>query len=238
MKKIVALLLTLLLCFSLCACGRSDDSLKEKSLIDKEWCGLLDFTINGQRVVTFKKGGVGTIVYPEANNQVENFTWSISENLVSITVNSTDPFGGAYTTEDTYEYNKTENSTQLKSTSSSVILVLKENYETETIAYKQKLLNEATDLDWKTASSVKLDNEVKFKNEYVGKTFKYTAKVYNIDTQYCEVANETYLGLPVNSIKIFMDSKDLAKISKHSTITVVGILSSSGSLAHAFLIEE
>ena len=238
MKKIIALLLSGLLCFSLCACGGNSDTLNEKTLIENEWCGLLDFTNRGQRVVKFEKGGVGSFVYPEANNQTEEFTWSINDNIVNITVNSTDPFGGSYTTENTYEYIKTENSTQLKSKASSVIFVLKENLEFETITYKQKMLNEAIDLDWKTATSVKLDNEVKFKNEYVGKTFKYTAKVYNIDTQYCEVANETYMGLPANSIRVYMDSEELGKISKYSTITVVGILSSSGNLAHSFLVEE
>ena len=238
MKKIIALLLTLVLCLSICACGGDDGTLKEKTLIENEWCGLLDFTTRGQRTVKFEKGGVGSFVYPEANNETESFTWSINDNIVNITVNSTDPFGGAYTTEDTYEYIKTENSTQLKNTTSFVVFVLKENLESVTNTYKQKMLNEAIDLDWKTVTSVKLSNEVKFKNEYVGKTYKYTAKVYEIDSRYCQVANETYMGLPANSIKVFMASEDLAKISKYSTITVVGILSSSGSLAHSFLVEE
>ena len=100
------------------------------------------------------------------------------------------------------------------------------------------MINEAIDLDWETATSVKLSNEVKFKNEYVGKTYKYTAKVYEIDSQYCQVTNETYMGLPSNSIRVYMDSKELGQISKGSTITVVGILSSSGNLAHSFLVEE
>lgn len=238
MKKVIALLLAGLLCFTLCACGGDDGTLKEKTLIENEWCGLLDFTTRGQRTVKFEKGGVGSFVYPEANNETEAFTWSINDNTVNITVNSTDPFGEAYTTEDTYEYIKTDNSTQLKSTTSFVVFVLKENLESETNTYKQKMINEAIDLDWETATSVKLSNEVKFKNEYVGKTYKYTAKVYEIDSQYCQVANETYMGLPSNSIRVYMDSKELVQISKGSTITVVGILSSSGNLAHSFLVEE
>ena len=238
MKKVISLLLVLACCLSLCGCGGNTDTSNEKLLIENEWRGLLDFTIDGQRIVKFEKNSTGSFVYPEANNKKEEFTWSMNGNTVNITVKSTDPMGGEYITENAYEYIKNENTVQLKSTTGFPIFVLTDNLESETNAIKQKMLGEAIELDWKTASSVKLSNEVKFKTEYVGKTYKYTAKVYEISSRYCEVANETYMGLPSNSIRVFMDTKELGQISELSTITVVGTLSSSGSLAHAFLVED
>ena len=55
MKKVISLLLVLACCLSLCACGGNTDTSNEKLLIENEWRGLLDFTIDGQRIVKFEK---------------------------------------------------------------------------------------------------------------------------------------------------------------------------------------
>lgn len=240
MKKILALLLAVVLCFSLCACGGENGKLKEKDLINVEWYGVLNHTSKGPSYIKFEKGGTGSYVYYENGNDVTPFTWSIAENTIKVVTESTDMFG-SNTFESTLEYVKDETGVQLKRSDSNSIYVPKENFETATEMLKEKLISEAVVLDWDAATDLRLENEVKFKNEYIGKVFKYTAEVYEINERSCKVANETYLGLPSNSIYVYLSSEELAQISKYSTITVVGTLSSYslyGNISNAFLVEE
>lgn len=238
MKRIIALLLTVVLCFSLCACGGTSNALKEKDLIGEDWYGVLDFTIYGQRLMRFEKGGIGSFVYYEDNNRIVEFSWEIIDNTVKVISTSSDIFGGSNTSEQIYEYIQNGDSIQLKLSEGSSTFVPERNFESETASYKQKLIDEAVVLDWKVATKLRLSNELKFKEEYVGKVYKYTATVYEINGHYCTMANETYAGLPLNSINVYMSPEDLLQLSKHSTITVVGILSATESLKFAFIVEE
>ena len=224
------------MCFSLCACGGKSGVLKEKNLINIEWYGILNHTVNGPSYINFEKDGTGSFVYYENNNSLENFTWEIVDNTVKIaTINS------VISQEITLEYIITETDVQLKRSDSNSIYVPKENFESATKALKEKFIKEAVELDWKAAVNLRLSNEAKFTNEYIGKIYKYTAKVYEISERYCTVANETYKGLPYNSISVYLSSEELAGLSNYSTITVVGTFSSysiSGTISNAFILEE
>lgn len=240
MKKIIALLLAALMLFSLTACGGESGKLKEKDLINIEWYGVLNHTSKGPSYIKFEKDGIGSYVYYENGNDITPFTWSIVENTIKVVTQSTDMFG-SNTFESTLEYVKDETGVQLKRNDSNSIYVPKENFETATETLKEKFISEAVILDWDSAVDLNLENEVKFKNEYIGKIYKYTAKVYEINERYCSVANETYMGLPCNSVYVYLSSEELAQISKYSTITVIGTLSSysiNGTISNAFLVEE
>lgn len=236
MKKILALLLAVVLCFSLCACGGKSGVLKEKNLINIEWYGILNHTVNGPSYINFEKDGTGSFVYYKNNNSLINFTWTIVDNTVKISTIS-----GKFSTEKTLEYIKTENNVQLKQSDSNDIYVPKDNFESATKELKEKFISEAVVLDLKAAKNLKSSNEVKFKNEYIGKIYKYTGKVYEINERYCTMSNETYMGLPSNSIDIYLSPEELAELSKYSIITVVGTFSSyfaRGSIGNAFILEE
>lgn len=85
-------------------------------------------------------------------------------------------------------------------------------------------VDEAVELNWSKVWDEYLDNEARAKQDWNGKLVKYTATVYDITDKYAKVANETYKGLPNNSIDVYLSTDDLVKLNDKDEITVVGTL--------------
>ena len=104
---------------------------------------------------------------------------------------------------------------------------------------REKILSSATELNWKEVNAQYLANEARAKNEYDGKIVKWTAKIYDIDTDSVCMANETYNGLPLNAIDVCLSNEDLVKLEKYKEITIVGelYLSSFPKIKNAFVVE-
>ena len=104
---------------------------------------------------------------------------------------------------------------------------------------REKNLSSATELNWKEVNAQYLANEARAKNEYDGKIVKWTAKIYDIDTDSVRMANETYNGLPLNAIDVCLSNEDLVKLEKYKEITIVGelYLSSFPKIKNAFVVE-
>jgi len=60
--------------------------------------------------------------------------------------------------------------------------------------------------------------------EYDNKTVKWTATVHRIEPDRVVMSDETYNGLPVNPLNVFLDKEELPALDKGDTITVIGTL--------------
>ncbi|MBE6689580.1 MAG: hypothetical protein E7588_09980 [Ruminococcaceae bacterium] len=106
-------------------------------------------------------------------------------------------------------------------------------------ASKEDMLANAIELNWSDVYSEFLANEARAKNNYNGKVVKWTAKIYDISDKSVTMANETYNGLPLNAITVYLSNEDIIELDKYKKITVVGKLnlSSFTSISNAFIVE-
>ena len=106
-------------------------------------------------------------------------------------------------------------------------------------ASKEDMLANAIELNWSDVHSEFLANEARAKNNYNGKVVKWTAKIYDISDKSVTMANETYNGLPINAITVYLSNEDIIELDKYKKITVVGKLnlSSFTSISNAFIVE-
>lgn len=104
---------------------------------------------------------------------------------------------------------------------------------------REEMLNNAIELNWGEVYDEFLANEARATNEYNGKIVKWTAKVYDIDTKFVKMANETYNGLPSNAITVYLSNEDLVNLEKYKEITIVGELHLSAfpNIQNAFVVE-
>ena len=104
---------------------------------------------------------------------------------------------------------------------------------------REKMLNNAIELNWKEVSEEYLANEARATNDYDGKIVKWTATVYDIDTKSVEMASETYNGLPSNSITVYLSKEEIINLDKYKVITVVGELhlGSFPTITKAFVVK-
>ncbi len=236
MKRIIALILTVVLCLSFCSCEKK---LKPKDLVDIEWYGVLNHGSSGSSYLKFEKDGTGSYVYYEDNNSVREFTYAINENTILITVENQSVFGSSTKSEVTLEYIEDENGVQLKKVDSNIFYVSKDDYKDATTRQKTKLLSEATELDIETVTHMNTimysSNKVKFENEFEGKIFKHSATVYEINNGYCKVGTHDS-GEFIHTIDVYLCYDELTKIDIGYNITVVGTISSTGALTNAFLV--
>ena len=121
-------------------------------------------------------------------------------------------------------------------------LVKSDNYsETSVNNIKQAMEERSVEWDFFSYTNTKLNNEVKAELEYNDKLVKWTAKVYRIEDGYCTLAVETYNGLPLNGVDVFLSMEELASLNTYDTITVVGFIkmgSISTYLQTAYILEN
>lgn len=104
---------------------------------------------------------------------------------------------------------------------------------------KEKMLNDAIELNWKEVYNEYLSNEARAINNYDNKIVKWTAVVYDIDKKSVEMASETYNGLPSNSITVYLSKDEIINLEEYQVITIVGELhlGSFTSISNAFIVE-
>lgn len=227
MNKVVSLILALMMCLSLCACG--GDNSRGSFLTKTEWKDVGDESTT----YTFKKDGTGTY-------KKRDTTWELSENRLSVSYQGNGVI--------TREFDVIENGTAKiiiecpNNFVGSDILVSADNYEAECKSTREFLLNTAEVLDWESVHAEIRENAARAAATYTGKIVKWTAKVYEIEDYYCQMATEQQGYMPVNAIKVEMSSKELIKFNKFDEITVVGILELDSSFSYrmtgAFVVEK
>ena len=106
-------------------------------------------------------------------------------------------------------------------------------------ANKEDMLANAIELNWRNVYDEYLANEARAKNNYDGKIVKWTAKIYDISDNSVTMANETYNGLPLNGIKVYLSKEEIIELDNLQKITVVGKLnlSSFTSISNAFIVD-
>ena len=220
MKKAMLLMFALVMCLSLCACG-GDDITSEPTetsstaisptslLTNTNWKGA--YTIVNDVRANFREDGTGTFYGCEC-------TWELYDGVVTVMVQA--QYGEAVIEYTIVEYNGT---TMLCSASGNLLPA--SNYNEAHMAMREYMCNVADELDWTTAYQEKLSNGARAALEYEGKIVKWTATVYEIGSTYAQMAVQHKGGLPVNSVYVYMDTEDLAKLNNHQEFTVVGVLS-------------
>ena len=232
MKKLLALMLSVAFMVPLAACGSNGGSLEE-TLISEDWQAVMDYSTRPGRTIVFREDGTGTMM--SSNGYGGDILWEISDGSTVDVEYSTDETVRNYT----FEYTNESDSIRLTDHDQHMIFVPAENYESETEAVKAEMLESAQELDWENAYQLKLDNEAKFQEEYVGQIWKWTARVFEIGNGYCKMANEvSNLGGANNAIYVYMSNNDLANLYDGDEITVVGIFDEySDKLNNAFVVE-
>lgn len=106
-------------------------------------------------------------------------------------------------------------------------------------ANKEDMLANAIELNWRNVYDEYLANEARAKNNYDGKIVKWTAKIYDISDNSVTMANETYNGLPLNGITVYLSKEEIIELDNLQKITVVGKLnlSSFTSISNAFIVD-
>lgn len=230
MKKPLALMLSAAFMVSLAACG-SGGSL-EDTLVSEDWQAVMDYSLTPEHTIVFREDGTGTMT--SSNGSGGDIVWETSDGSTVNVEYSTDKTVKNYT----FEYTNEADSIRLTDHGQHMIFVPAENYESETEAVKAEMLESAQALDWESAYQIKLDNEAKFQEEYVGQIWKWTARIFEIGDGYCKMANEaSSLGGANNAIYVYMSNSDLANLHNGDEITVVGIFDEySEKLNNAFVV--
>ena len=232
MKKLLALMLSAGFMLPLAACGSNGGSLEE-TLVSEDWQAVMDYSTRPERTIVFREDGTGTMT--SSNGYGGDILWEISDESTVDVEYSTNETVRNYT----FEYTNDSDSIRLTDHDQHMIFVPAENYESETEAVKAEMLESAQELDWESAYQLKLDNEAKFQEEYVGQIWKWTARVFEIGKGYCKMANEaSNFGGANNAIYVYMSNSDLANLHDGDEITVVGIFDEySDKLNNAFVVE-
>lgn len=229
MKKVISLILALVMCLSLCACGGGTGTSEELFLTKNEWKDIGDT----ECIFTFKKDGTGTF-------SGKSTTWNLSENKLSVS------YQGSTKTM-TLEFDIIENGTAKvliecpNDIIGARILVDSNNYESECKNTKDYLLSQAEVLDWEKTYNEILANSARASKEHSGKIVKWTAKVFDIFDDFCIMSDRESRYTPVNPIHVHMCEDELIKFDMFDEITVVGILELSDNnykITGAFVLED
>lgn len=247
MKKALALILTFVLCLTLCACGGNGTN-NEPSTTNTIQSAIEETTPpeNNELAYLTKEpwknifSGKTTIKFsPDGTGKYSKYdmTWEFYDKTLTLYYT----YDSAYGSQDAnIEYSIMEyNGTKMLSSASS-IYVSAANFKEGCAAAKEYMISIAEELDWGAAHDLYLSNGAKAELEYDGKIVKWTAKVNEIADSYCYMANETYNGYPLNSITVYMETDELAKLNKYQMITVIGKLNigSFTSINCGFVVEQ
>ena len=97
----------------------------------------------------------------------------------------------------------------------------------------EKMLSQAEDVNWTKLKEEYSENKAKFEIDYMGKIFKYTGEVREIQTSYCILKQDNgkvYYsgGTPYvqfeNETKVILPKEELAELKTGKKITVTGKL--------------
>jgi outer membrane biogenesis lipoprotein LolB len=87
MKKALSILLALVLCLSLCACGGSTaETPTEKTMDKNDSANYIGVWETKDRRITINKGGVGRYEQPNSDYGYFDFTWEIKDEVLVITI--------------------------------------------------------------------------------------------------------------------------------------------------------
>ena len=86
MKRVFSLLLVLVLCLSLCACGGTKEATTEPKLDKNETMNYIGVWESAHMRFTIEKGGVGRYELPGNRSGYYDFTWEVKDEIVIITI--------------------------------------------------------------------------------------------------------------------------------------------------------
>lgn len=248
-KRIITTVIAICSVISLTACGNTNISMEqgtsekdngtlESMLVENTWMAVLNYdNSGGNRVMKFEEDGTGIIT--RGNGAGGETTWKCDDKGVYVTYTGTNSLtGGQYTQDMEFDLVKNDNSVRLVDDENNYVYVPKDNFEFETENLKHEYEEIAEVLDWEKAIDVKLSNEAKYKKQYCGKIYKWTAEVVDIGSIYCQMTNGYYKGLPANSINVYLSEDDLVELSKNQTVTIIGRLYEySNNIHDAFVVK-
>ncbi len=205
----------------------------EDYLTSTEWKAVLDYdNMYQERVFYFEKDGSGTMMITD--NAGWDYTWSTNANGIRLKVEYSTAYSSGILVFNFTIY-ETLNSKRLIDSENYITLVPINDYDSESNIIKDELVKSVEELDWQKAHDLQISNNAKYKQEYTGKTFKWTAVVDTIGSIYC---NMSIGGSKINSITVYMSNDDLGSISKGDTITVIGRLDEySDHMYNAFIVK-
>ena len=224
-KRFFALALALLMALSLCACG--GDSMAA-TLVSTDWVAVLDYGgTYSNRQLSFQKDGTGTLLSDYGKGG--DITWSAKDGIIEIEQRMTVDGDNVirkytFTLEEVNGSYRLVEDNEVDNNPGYLIFVPKDLYESETKAIKAERLEAARDLPTLTS------NEAEFKAKYVGKLWRVTGRVSYLSSNCCFIKSPAF-----EEICVYMSTNDLARINNGSTITVVGIPTSSRCIIDAFI---
>ena len=233
MKKALSLLLALVLCLSLCACGGGNNTPKTTKAptetatdFTKELTfGLWKKVLTNSATLLFNEDGTGTMSFFKGGSNT--FKWQMSGTTISVI------------TEQNKEYTYTVDSSKgyyRLLTDDGLSYVKETNYNAERQEVITQLSADAVEVDWETVVRDYKDNEVKAQQTYQNKAIKFTASPANISDKMFDIYIKT--TLKSGFISVYMDSDLIASLDSDSTYVFVGyIVNSNLQIAGAFVAE-
>ena len=224
MKKIIALLMALVMCLTLCACG-SHASNENEFLWRENWQDAL----NDSGVLSFNKNGKGTYCSYDmewvAENGIVEVTYKIPVFLGISTL---------HTIQCQVEQNGDDIRLVATDTDNFAVFVPASKHDEMRPIIRQEMIKQAIPLDLREAST----NKAKAKQNYEGKVVIVDVMAMNIGTDsFCY--QEFDYGV---SLRVYMPQDALATLTNLHEITVVGVFgvtdSQNFTLSNAFIVNE
>lgn len=211
MKKILTVLLALAMCLSLCACGSAGNN-GGNFLTKSEWKDIG----NKESTLTFNPNGTGIF-------EGRDMTWAQTDQKLSISYQ-----GSARMMTIEFDVIEAEAFKMLiecpNDIAGTMIFVSSDNYENSCQLAQDYMVERADILDWDSMYMEILENSARAAANHNGKIVKWSAKVYDIYGDSCQMAIKQSGSTPVNSIFVYMGTDELIKFNKFDEITIVGVL--------------
>lgn len=225
MKKALSMLLALVMCLSLFACGGSNDS---KFLFEDEWKD----TLGGLRTISFNKDGSGKY----ASYDME---WILKDDTVRISyvMQSYDGTDIAETIE--LSVAKIGESIRLISSGDFSIYVPVSKYDEMCPITRRELIASTPTLDLNEMSKDLEENKAKAAQKYDNKLYIVKISAYNIEIDHIDYMYQTNNG--ISSIDIWLPRDVLASLDKGDELCVLGRLSNVSffpALFDSFIVDE
>ena len=234
MKKALSLLLALVMCLSLCACGNTQ-TMEEKQpsgestpdFVEELTFGVWKKTLMSKATLVFNENGSGTMTF--INGSSNSFDWRMNDSTISIITEHNQEY--TYTVDVSKEYTRII-------ADDGLAYVKEANYDIERAEETKRLSAEAIEIDWETIYNEYSDNEVSAKEKYKGKPIKFTASPANISSNRFDIFRKT--SKATGFMTVYMDSDYIATLDGDKGYTFVGFLNGGYtflSVAGAFVAE-
>ena len=233
MKKAISLLLALVMCLSLCACGGGNDTPKTTEAptettpdyTEELTFGLWKKVLMNRATLMFNEDGTGTMSF--FNGGSNTFKWKMSGTTISVITE--------HNKEYTYTIDSAKGYTRLI-TDDGLPYVKETYYDAERTEVMANMSAEAVEVDWETVVCAYKDNEVKAQQTYENKPIKFTASPANISSNSFDLYIKT--TLKSGFVSVYMDSDLIASLDGDTTYVFVGcIIDSNLRIAGAFVAE-